>query len=66
MTHRFFKPLQTVAALALAASFCAGAMAQEVTLRMVSAFPENGIYVQRLVLNTHPEKRIEQRTVRKA
>jgi 3-oxoacid CoA-transferase subunit A len=25
-----------------------------------------GIYVQRLVLNTHPEKRIEQRTVRKA
>jgi 3-oxoacid CoA-transferase subunit A len=25
-----------------------------------------GIYVQRLVLNAHPEKRIEQRTVRKA
>ena len=24
-----------------------------------------GIYVQRLVVNAHPEKRIEQRTVRK-
>ena len=31
-----------------AAGFSAGALAQEVTLRLVSAFAENGIYVQRL------------------
>ncbi|HYE39872.1 MAG TPA: TRAP transporter substrate-binding protein DctP [Ramlibacter sp.] len=36
------------AALLLAAGFAAGAAAQETTLRMVSAFAENGIYVQRL------------------
>ncbi|MGV3570765.1 MAG: TRAP transporter substrate-binding protein DctP [Ramlibacter sp.] len=36
------------AALLLAAGFAAGAAAQETTLRLVSAFAENGIYVQRL------------------
>ena len=36
------------AALLLAAGFAAGAVAQETTLRLVSAFAENGIYVQRL------------------
>lgn len=36
------------AALVLAGAWAAGAAAQEVTLRMVSAFAENGIYVQRL------------------
>ncbi len=36
------------AALLLATGFAAGAVAQEATLRMVSAFAENGIYVQRL------------------
>jgi TRAP-type C4-dicarboxylate transport system, periplasmic component len=35
-------------ALLLAAGFAAGAAAQETTLRLVSAFAENGIYVQRL------------------
>jgi len=38
-----------VAALLLGASFAATVGAQEVTLRMVSAFPENGIYVQRIL-----------------
>ncbi|WP_332825570.1 TRAP transporter substrate-binding protein DctP [Ramlibacter sp.] len=36
------------AALLLAAGFAAGAAAQETTLRLVSSFAENGIYVQRL------------------
>jgi TRAP-type transport system periplasmic protein len=36
------------AALLLAAGFAAGAAAQETTLRLVSSFTENGIYVQRL------------------
>ncbi|MDB5965776.1 MAG: dicarboxylate transporter-DctP subunit [Polaromonas sp.] len=40
---------RTAAAVLLAAGFSAGALAQEVTLRLVSAFPENGIYVQRLL-----------------
>ncbi|HSV60907.1 MAG TPA: TRAP transporter substrate-binding protein DctP [Variovorax sp.] len=35
-------------ATALAAGSCVAASAQEVTLRLVSAFAENGIYVQRL------------------
>lgn len=35
-------------ALLLAAGFAAAASAQETTLRLVSAFAENGIYVQRL------------------
>ncbi|MBU2286815.1 MAG: ABC transporter substrate-binding protein, partial [Gammaproteobacteria bacterium] len=35
-------------ALIAAAGLCAAASAQEVTLRLVSAFAENGIYVQRL------------------
>jgi TRAP-type C4-dicarboxylate transport system substrate-binding protein len=35
-------------ALLLGAGFAAGAAAQEITLRLVSAFAENGIYVQRL------------------
>ncbi len=37
------------AALIAAAGFAAGAAAQEVTLRLVSGFAENGIYVQRLL-----------------
>ncbi|MET0311444.1 MAG: TRAP transporter substrate-binding protein DctP [Burkholderiaceae bacterium] len=40
--------LKTAAAVLVAAGFCAAAQAQEVTLRLVSAFAENGIYVQRL------------------
>ena len=44
-----FKVLKPTLALLLAASFSATALAQEVTLRLVSAFPENGIYVQRLL-----------------
>lgn len=49
---KFLKTLKTLKpalALVLAASFSAGALAQEVTLRLVSAFPENGIYVQRML-----------------
>ena len=41
--------LRTAAATALTLGLAAGATAQEVTLRMVSAFAENGIYVQRLL-----------------
>ncbi|MHB1124676.1 MAG: TRAP transporter substrate-binding protein DctP [Ramlibacter sp.] len=37
------------AALLMAAGLATGAAAQETTLRMVSAFAENGIYVQRLL-----------------
>jgi TRAP-type C4-dicarboxylate transport system substrate-binding protein len=40
--------VRQAAALLLAAGFAAGAAAQEATLRLVSAFAENGIYVQRL------------------
>jgi TRAP-type C4-dicarboxylate transport system substrate-binding protein len=36
-------------AMLLAATFVAGAAAQETTLKVVSAFAENGIYVQRLM-----------------
>ena len=46
MTSRF---IRSAAALLLAAGFSTAALAQEVTLRLVSAFPENGIYVQRLL-----------------
>ena len=46
---QFLKTLKPALALVLAASFSAGALAQEVTLRLVSAFPENGIYVQRML-----------------
>ena len=46
MKPRVFKLL---AALLLSTSFAATVGAQEVTLRMVSAFPENGIYVQRIL-----------------
>ncbi len=42
------KFLKTATALLLAAASVTGASAQEVTLRLVSAFAENGIYVQRL------------------
>src|SRR5215212_10740972 len=42
------RALKTAAALLLAAGFAAAAGAQETTLRLVSAFAENGIYVQRL------------------
>ena len=41
-------PFHQAAALLLAAGCAAGAAAQETTLRLVSAFAENGIYVQRL------------------
>lgn len=40
--------LRKAALLALALGAAAGAAAQETTLRLVSAFAENGIYVQRL------------------
>ena len=40
--------VRAAAALLLAAGFAGAAGAQEVTLRLVSAFAENGIYVQRL------------------
>ena len=46
MNNRFFK---AAAAVLAAAGFTAAAQAQEVTLRLVSAFAENGIYVQRLL-----------------
>jgi TRAP-type C4-dicarboxylate transport system substrate-binding protein len=42
------RTLSQAAALLLATGFAAGAAAQETTLRLVSAFAENGIYVQRL------------------
>jgi TRAP-type C4-dicarboxylate transport system substrate-binding protein len=42
------RALRTAAALLFAAGFTAAAGAQETTLRLVSAFAENGIYVQRL------------------
>jgi TRAP-type C4-dicarboxylate transport system substrate-binding protein len=40
--------LKTAAAVLLTAGFACAASAQETTLRLVSAFAENGIYVQRL------------------
>ena len=43
-----FRVLRTAAALLIAAGFTVAAGAQETTLRLVSAFAENGIYVQRL------------------
>ena len=46
MINRCFK---TAAAVLAVASFTATANAQEATLRLVSAFAENGIYVQRLL-----------------
>jgi TRAP-type C4-dicarboxylate transport system substrate-binding protein len=46
MKNNFFKT--TIFAL-LAIIFSIGASAQEIKLRLVSAFPENGIYVQRLL-----------------
>jgi TRAP-type transport system periplasmic protein len=46
MKRRFL--CQAAAAL-LAGGMATGALAQEVTLRLVSAFAENGIYVQRLM-----------------
>ena len=46
MKHNNFK--NSIFAL-LAISFSINAVAQEVSLRLVSAFPENGIYVQRLL-----------------
>ena len=47
MNHRKRTCIQA-AMLLLGAAFSAGAAAQETTLRLVSAFAENGIYVQRL------------------
>lgn len=49
MTTRYLTVLKPTVALLLVLGFSAGALAQEVTLRLVSAFPENGIYVQRLL-----------------
>ena len=48
--ENFMKQSLFRAALAalLVAGFSGAAMAQEVTLRLVSAFPENGMYVLRL------------------
>jgi TRAP-type transport system periplasmic protein len=43
------RALCQAAALLAATGFTAGAAAQETTLRLVSAFAENGIYVQRLM-----------------
>lgn len=48
MKVSFSTTLRTVSAVLVAASFSGGVAAQEVTLRLVSAFAENGIYVQRL------------------
>ena len=42
------RSVRAAVALLLAAGFAGAAGAQEVTLRLVSAFAENGIYVQRL------------------
>ena len=42
------KALKGLALVLAVAGFCAAASAQETTLRLVSAFAENGIYVQRL------------------
>jgi TRAP-type C4-dicarboxylate transport system substrate-binding protein len=46
MTTRILK---SIAALLLAAGFACAASAQETTLRLVSAFAENGIYVQHML-----------------
>ncbi len=43
------RSLKSMLSAFLMVSFSLGAAAQEVTLRLVSAFPENGIYVQRLL-----------------
>ena len=43
------KFIKTALVLAIAATCSATALAQEVTLRLVSAFAENGIYVQRML-----------------
>ncbi len=40
--------MQRIALLAIAAAFAVPAAAQETTLRVVSAFPENSLYVKRL------------------
>ncbi len=49
MKINLLKTVKTAVAVLVAASFSGGAAAQEVTLRLVSAFAENGIYVQRLL-----------------
>ena len=46
---RTTKFLRSIAALLLAAGFACAAGAQETTLRLVSAFAENGIYVQHML-----------------
>ena len=46
MNPRLFK---SIGVLLAAAGFACGAAAQEATLKLVSAFAENGIYVQRLM-----------------
>ena len=43
------KFIKTALVMAIAATCSATALAQEVTLRLVSAFAENGIYVQRML-----------------
>ena len=49
MNKRLSILTKTLTTALLATAFSVGALAQEVTLRLVSAFPENGIYVQRLL-----------------
>jgi TRAP-type transport system periplasmic protein len=48
MTFKFSKATKAAAVFFLAAGCSGGLLAQEVSLRLVSAFTENGIYVQRL------------------
>ncbi len=48
MKASFFNLTRNLSALFLAAGLAGHSAAQEVTLRLVSAFAENGIYVQRL------------------
>ena len=48
MKISLLKAVKTAATVLVVVSFSGGVAAQEVTLRLVSAFAENGIYVQRL------------------
>lgn len=48
MKTSLLKPVRTLSTLLLACGLAGHTLAQEVTLKLVSAFAENGIYVQRL------------------
>lgn len=48
MKTSLLKPVRTLSTLLLACGLAGPTLAQEVTLKLVSAFAENGIYVQRL------------------